>query len=119
MSAMGPTGLREAARQCYDKAHYAAEQIAALKGWSLAFDGPFFNEFAVDGPVAAEKVIALGRQRGIMPGLDCSKLGCSSPGIGPVSRLLIAVTEKRSRAEIDGLAALLADAGSSAGKGSV
>jgi hypothetical protein len=53
-----------------------------------------------------------------MPGLDCSKLGCSSPGIGPASRLLIAVTEKRTRAEIDGLVALLADAGSSAGKGS-
>lgn len=113
MSAMGPTGLREAARQCYDKAHYAAERIAALDGWKLAFDGPFFNEFAVDGPVAAAVVISLGRQRGIMPGLDCGKLG-----IGPANRLLIAVTEKRSRGEIDGLATLLADAGRSSAKGS-
>lgn len=111
MSAMGPTGLREAARQNYDKAHYAAGRIAALDGWSLAFDGPFFNEFAVDGPVDAATVIDVGRSRGIMPGIAAQRLGG-----GPANRLLVAVTEKRTRDEIEGLVRLLAEAGQKGGR---
>ena len=108
---MGPAGLRDAARQSYDKAHDAAGKIAALPGWSLAFDGPFFHEFAVDGPVDAASVIDAGRSRGLMPGIAAERLG-----IGPANRLLIAVTEKRTREEIDGLVDLLAEVGGKGGK---
>jgi glycine dehydrogenase subunit 1 len=107
MSAMGPTGLRDVASQCYHKAHYAAEQIAKLDGYKLAYsDRPFFHEFVVDCPVSAAKIIAAGRDLDdshILPGLDCGKLG-----IGTTNQLLIAVTEKRSKAEIDALVQLLA-----------
>lgn len=102
LSAMGPEGLREVARQCYHKAHYAAEKIAAVRGYSLAYEGEFFNEFVVNCPVPAGEIIAGGRGRGILPGLDCHRFGTGSE-----NQLLVAVTEKRTAAQIDGLVKLL------------
>ena len=102
LSTMGATGLRDAAQQCYHKAHYAAAQIARIEGYSLAYQGEFFNEFMVDCPVPAQRVIDAGHDRGIAPGLSCHTLG-----IGSENQLLIAVTEKRSRDQIDGLIRLL------------
>lgn len=102
LSAMGKQGLRDAALQCYHKAHYAASKITALDGYQLAHDGPFFHEFMVDCPVYAQSIIDAGRQRGIAPGIDCAKLG-----IGNENQLLIAVTEKRTAGQIDQLCALL------------
>jgi glycine dehydrogenase subunit 1 len=102
LSTMGPAGLRQVAEQCWHKAHYAASEIVKLDGYALPFDGPFFNEFAIDCPVDAARVIDAGRQRHIAPGVSCERLG-----IGPANRLLMAVTEKRTRQEIDGLVALL------------
>lgn len=102
LSAMGPHGLREVASQCYHKAHHAAEQIAALEGYSLAFQGPFFHEFVVNCPVPARQLIDLGRAQSIFPGLDCGELGTGSD-----NQLLVAVTEKRSAAQITALVNLL------------
>ena len=45
MSLMGKSGLREAARQCYAKAHYLAEKVDRVEGINRRFSGPFFNEF--------------------------------------------------------------------------
>jgi glycine dehydrogenase subunit 1 len=103
MTAMGPTGLREAATQCWHKAHHAASLIAKIPGYSLAFGGAFFDEFLVTCPVPAQKIIDAGREKGILPGLDAAKLG-----VGNNKQLLIAVTEKRSAAEIEALVKLLA-----------
>jgi glycine dehydrogenase subunit 1 len=103
MTAMGPSGLRTVAEQCYHKAHYAAQQIAAIDGIEPAHsDQPFFNEFVVRLPVAARSVIDAGREKGIQPGVALTDLG-----IGETNHLLIAVTEKRSRADIDVLVDLL------------
>lgn len=102
LSAMGPHGLRQVARHCYHKAHHAAKQISALKGYELAFEGPFFNEFVVNCPVPARKLIEAGRPQGMMPGLDCSGLGTGEP-----NQLLVAVTEKRTAAQIEALVELL------------
>ncbi len=102
ITAMGPHGLRDAARQCYHKAHHAADQIASIKGYSLAYDGPFFHEFVVNCPVPAQKIIDAGRAQGIHPGLDCAKLG-----VGSANQLLVAVTEKRTAQQITSLVNLL------------
>jgi glycine dehydrogenase subunit 1 len=103
MSAMGPQGLKEVASQCWHKAHYAADQIAGLEGYSLSYpDSPFFNEFLVDCPKPASELIQAGLDRGVMIGLDASHFG-----IGQANQLLIAVTEKRSREQIDALVRLL------------
>ncbi len=105
LSAMGPEGLRQVAEQCTHKAHHAAARLDAVEGYSLAFEGPFFHEFVVNCPVPARAVIDAGRTQRIMPGLDCGALG-----IGDANQLLVAVTENRTAAEIDGLAALFQQA---------
>jgi len=102
VSAMGPAGLKEVAEQCYHKAHYLAEQIATIDGYSLAYDGPFFHEFVVNCPTSARAVIDAGKAKDILAGLSCSELG-----IGEENQLLIAVTEKRTREQLDAFVALL------------
>ncbi len=102
LTTMGPHGLREVASQCYHKAHYAAEQITQLDGYALAHPGSFFNEFAIDCPVDAKQIIDASRKKHILPGVACEPLG-----LGDANRLLIAVTEKRTKQEIDELVDLL------------
>ena len=105
LSAMGPHGLRNVAEQCYHKAHHAARQIARIPGYTLAHsDSSFFHEFVVNCPAKAVAIIATGRSRGIQPGLDAAKFG-----VGRDDQLLVAVTEKRTRQQIDALVSLLSD----------
>jgi glycine dehydrogenase subunit 1 len=97
---MGPHGLRRAAELCLAKAHYTADRLVQLPGVSLRFTGaPFFKEFALDiqGLSAAELRVRL-LERGIDPGLD---LGRFDPSLE--NSLLVAVTERRTREEIDRL----------------
>ena len=58
LAVMGPTGLRQAAELSTRKAHYAAEQLAAVPGLSLAFPGPFFKEFVVRSEKDPKQVLA-------------------------------------------------------------
>ena len=92
---LGPLGLRELGEACAAKARYAAERLAATPGARLAFpDAPFFKEFAVsfDGR-SPEEVRDRLVERGLL--------------VGPVAggSLLVACTERRTREEIDLLAA--------------
>lgn len=95
---MGPEGLREAAAQSVRKAHYAFDRITSLKHFRAAFDRPFFKEFAVRTDLEPEKVRKALLQAGIFGGYA---LGTHYEGHGDV--LLFAVTEKRTKAEIDRL----------------
>lgn len=106
LAVMGPSGLRQAAELCARKARYAAERLAAVPGLKLAFDGPFVKEFVIRVPgydprAVLEHVGRLGFHGGIA-------LGRFYPDLADA--ILIAVTEKRSRDEIDGLAAAYAEA---------
>ncbi len=106
MTAMGRTGLREAAQQCWHKAHAAAKRIAATDGYELADpSGDFFHEFVVRCPVPAQEVIDHAKSLGVLAGvpLNHARLG----GAGDERELLVAVTEKRSAGEIDALIAAL------------
>jgi glycine dehydrogenase subunit 1 len=102
LNALGPAGIREAASHCYHKAHHAAKLIANIPGYSPAYRGEFFHEFVVNCPGPARKIIDAGRDQGILAGLDCAQLG-----IGHERQLLLAVTEKRTAADIDSLIQLL------------
>ncbi len=99
LAVMGPKGLRQAAELSTRKAHYAAQKLAEVPGLSLAFDVPFFKEFALRSkkdPVAVLKEVGrLGYHGGIA-------LGQFDPTMADL--ILVAVTEKRSKSEIDGLA---------------
>jgi glycine dehydrogenase subunit 1 len=105
LATLGRTGLREVAEQNVAKAHYAAERIAALNGFSLAFPSPFFNEFVVRTPGDAADLVERLRARRVVPGLA---LGRFYPELA--NCLLIAVTETVPRADIDRLVDALAEA---------
>ncbi|MBV8557110.1 MAG: aminomethyl-transferring glycine dehydrogenase subunit GcvPA [Planctomycetaceae bacterium] len=105
LAALGPRGLRQAAELSTRKAHYAAEQLARVPGLSLAFDGPFFKEFVVRSQKDPARVLAEVGRIGYHGGIA---LGRWYPQLA--DGILVAVTEKRTRAEIDGLARAYAQA---------
>ncbi len=100
LAAMGPAGMREVAELCLQKARYAARRLTAGSSLSLAFDRPAFKEFVLrvsDRPV--EQLLEAARAEGIFAGVP---LGRWYPELADC--LLVAVTEKRTKAEIDRLA---------------
>jgi glycine dehydrogenase subunit 1 len=97
LSLLGKQGLRKVAGLCLQKGHYLAEKISGLKGWKLAWpDAPFFREFAVVPPVAPGEVISALLEKNILAGIDLGKLDGEHDG-----KLLIAVTEQRTKAQMD------------------
>ncbi|MBO5155603.1 MAG: aminomethyl-transferring glycine dehydrogenase subunit GcvPA [Prevotella sp.] len=96
MSLMGKEGLKEAARLSYAGAHYMAERLVATGKCRLAFNRPFFNEFCVryDGDVDAlqQKFI----DNGIFGGIKVAD-----------DTIMFAVTEKRTKEEIDKLVGIV------------
>lgn len=103
LAALGPRGLRETAEVCYQRAHYAAREIAKLPGYSLPVDGVFFNEFVIGCPRPPEGVNRSLLERKILGGLDVSDRTTNG--------MLLCVTEQNSRQEIDRLVAALAEIG--------
>ncbi len=109
LAAVGPQGLREAAERCCRLAHYAAEQLSSIPGYSLAGSQPFFKEFVLKCPQSAEATQAKSRRAGFDVGPSLQRLsGWTSLSPELQERgLLVAVTECRSREQIDGLVAAL------------
>jgi glycine dehydrogenase subunit 1 len=106
LALMGPTGLRWVAEISTRKAHEAADALSQVTGVSLAFPGPFFKEFVIrvaekDPQRVLAEVGRLGYHGGIA-------LGRWYPDLADA--ILVAVTEKRTQAEIDGLARAYAEA---------
>jgi len=100
LATMGPTGLADVANLCLQKAHYAAQRLTAGGRLQRAFQQPTFKEFVVrvtDGRV--DELLAEAQAAGIFAGLP---LGRWYPELKDC--LLVAVTEKRTKAEIDKLA---------------
>jgi len=95
LATLGKSGLRRVAELCYHKAHYAAERIARLNGYSLVFPEPFFKEFAIRCPVAPSRINQALFKEGIIGGLDISHMIDNS--------MLLCVTEMNSKEEIDRL----------------
>lgn len=95
MSVMGKQGLKEAAQLSYAGAHYLCDELMKAGRFRLSFDRPFFNEFCVkyDGDVDAlrQKLEA----NGILGGVKTAQ-----------NEIMFAVTEKRTKDEIDRLVEL-------------
>ncbi len=96
MATLGPEGFREVANRSYQNAHYLAEQLTAIEGYTLALDAPFFHEFVVQTPVPAAEINARLLEEGIMGGLD---LGVVDPRFDHM--LLLCCTELNDRESID------------------
>ena len=104
LSLLGQSGLRQVAELCYHKAHYAAEKIGRVKGYSICFDTPFFHEFSVCCPKPVSEINEHLLEHGILGGYD---LGQDYPSLK--DHMLIAVTEMNTRDEIDALVDALAE----------
>ena len=99
LETMGRRGVQEAARQCAQKAHYAAREIAKLEGFSLPFSAPFFNEFVVQAPIKAAPLLdRLANEKGIDGGLALSRFDANRG-----NDFLVCVTETNMRRQIDAL----------------
>ena len=91
MSLMGREGLREAAIQSTQKAHYLAAELSKIDGIMLKHPAAtFFKEFVISTPIAAQSIIEKMLPRGIYAGVELGK-----------NELMLAVTEKKTKAEID------------------
>ena len=99
LSLIGKEGLKQVAELCLHKSHYAAARIAELPGYELAFDRPFFKEFVVRTPAAPGEIVTRLADDGLLAGIDLGRF----PSLECEDGLLIAVTERRTREQIDRL----------------
>jgi glycine dehydrogenase subunit 1 len=104
LSLVGKSGFKQVSNLCYQKAHYAAEKLAALPGFSLGSKDPFFHEFVLKCPKPVSGINENLLDEGILGGYD---LGKDFPVLK--NHMLIAVTEMNSREEIDALVESLAE----------
>ncbi|MBU1298527.1 MAG: aminomethyl-transferring glycine dehydrogenase subunit GcvPA [Bacteroidetes bacterium] len=95
LSLLGKKGIQEVADQCLQKAHYLSDAITAIAGFRLKFNRPFFKEFVVETPVPPLQIINQLTNKGILSGIDVKEID------GKENGLLIAVTEKRTKSEMD------------------
>ncbi|MBN2579167.1 MAG: aminomethyl-transferring glycine dehydrogenase subunit GcvPA [Pirellulales bacterium] len=103
LSLMGPSGMRQVAELCLQKSRYALEQLTAGAKLSKVFDRPTFKEFVVrvkDGQVDA--LLAKAQEEYLLAGVPLKRW---YPQLADC--LLIAVTEKRTKEEIDRLDSIL------------
>jgi glycine dehydrogenase subunit 1 len=97
MCLIGKDGLREVAIQSTTKAHYLAKEICSIPGYELAYpNAPFFKEFIIKISKPADKIIQRLLPSAIYAGVDMAPYG-------EPNHLMIAVTEKKSKTEMDDL----------------
>ncbi|HZJ71267.1 MAG TPA: glycine dehydrogenase, partial [Planctomycetota bacterium] len=99
---LGKHGLRRVGELSTAKAHYAAAELAKIPGVRLRFGAPFFKEFTLELPKAPERVVKRLLRDRILAGVPLKAFDK-----GLKNGLLVAVTEKRTREEIDAFAAAL------------
>lgn len=106
LALMGPQGLREAANLCLQKTRYALDLITRTGRWQTPFARPVFKEFVIRRPgLDADRLVSTAAQQGVFVGVPLARW---YPDLA--DGLLVAVTEKRTKAEIDQWADLLASA---------
>lgn len=92
MSVMGKEGVKEAAQMSYDGAHYLHDALIATGLFSDKYERPFFNEFCVKYNSDVDRLQQRFIENGILGGVKVD-----------TDTLMFAVTEKRTKEEIDTL----------------
>ncbi len=105
LSLVGRAGLKSLAHQNVANAAYARSLCAGVPGYEVAFEGPMFNEFVLKCPKPAAAVRAACRAKGVDPGLPLGRFF-----EGYEDRLLVTVTETRTKADIERLGEVFASA---------
>ena len=103
LSLLGPGGLRDVANLCLQKSRYLAGKLDRTSRFELAFATPTFKEFVVrDKENAVEALVADAAKAGYLAGIP---LGVWYPDLADC--LLVCVTEKRTKAQLDALVEVL------------
>ena len=102
LSWLGRQGIVELTELMLQRTAYARDRLAALDGVSLLHDQPVVREFAVTLQAPVDRVIERCLKEGVNPGYPLAR---DYPE--HADGLLVAITERRTRAEIDALAAAL------------
>jgi glycine dehydrogenase subunit 1 len=102
MGLMGKQGMQQSARLSYHRAHYAADRIAELPGFSIDRSLPFFNECVVRCPKPVGEINAALVRYGIIGGYDLAQ---DYPHMQQA--MLLCVTDMNDRQEIDNLVDVL------------
>ncbi|MFP4016516.1 MAG: aminomethyl-transferring glycine dehydrogenase subunit GcvPA [Halanaerobiales bacterium] len=97
LSVMGKNGLRDVAEHCLKKAHYLSDRLNSLPGYQVLNQRSFFHEFLLKTPVDSELIYNRLKEIDILPGVQVKKMGYE------LDSLLICVTEKKTRDELDQL----------------
>ncbi len=95
MTALGKKGMKEIAIQNIQKAQYA-KRVFEQAGYEIPYTGPFFNEFVVKLPQAVKSVNLQLAEKGFIGGYDLSR-----DNEQLANHMLVAVTELRTKEEID------------------
>lgn len=105
MSVMGKQGMKEVASQATKKAHYCYNKLIETGKFKAFSDAPFYKEFAVVSDIPTEELNAKLKEAGIIGGFAANRF---YEGIGNVT--IIAVTEKRTKEEIDKFVEVMGEA---------
>lgn len=96
MALMGKQGLKEVAELCIQKSHYLADEISKLEKFSLMYNNPFFKEFLIKTPISSKLIVDKLIEKNVFAGIPIDD-----------NSLLVAVTEKRTKKEMDYFVSLL------------
>jgi len=104
LATLGEKGIKEVANLCLQKSHYAWEKISQIPGFKPILGSPFFKEFSIKCPLSPHKINKLLWKNKIIGGFD---LGKFYPELE--DSLLICVTEKRTKEDIDRFISILGE----------
>lgn len=96
LSLLGKSGIVEVGEICVQNAHYLARKITEINGFGMRYPGAFFNEFVVTTPVDALDILKELEADRILAGIPLSWFDSDRK-----RELLIAVTEKRKKDDLD------------------
>ena len=101
LSTMGEEGLKEVAENCYWRSHYLSSKISEIDGFEIKYDKPFFKEFVVKTKFPVKSIMKKMVEKGIFAGIPLEDFKMNK------DEFLVAVTEKRSKEEMDDYAIAL------------
>lgn len=96
LAAMSKSGVQEVAELCLSKAHYAAEEMSKIKGFSLKYTGEFFHEFVMTCPIDTGILMKKLEENDILGGYPLDD-----------ETILWCFTELNTKAQIDKLICIL------------
>jgi glycine dehydrogenase subunit 1 len=96
LTLIGKSGFSILAEQCLQKSHYLAGELSEIKGVRLKYSAPFFKEFVIETTRNPAQLLPELHEKNILGGIDLSAFD-----YGFTNEILVAVTEKKSREELD------------------